>query len=141
MRRKPHRHRVFGQVLQSEGFVGLDDRTQYASPRWQRADQIPGVIVDTDVDELAQRAVGRKYAQRTIFGIYQVDGGLNDLPQRVVQLQSGRHCDHRIEQRIHPVTGLGHNALHPVPHFSQQFAQPVVRQRRPDMGGPAGPVR
>ena len=140
VRREPDRHRVLREIVQAQRFVVLDDHPQHPAAGRQRPDQLPGGVVDADIDELAQHSALADHPQRAVSGVDQVDRGLHDLPQRGVQLQSGRHGQHGVQQRVHPVPGAGDDVLDPVLHLDHQLPQPVWDNDSPTCGRSSPPV-
>ena len=84
--------------------------------------------VDSDIHELAEVSVFSEDTERTVAGVDQIDCSLDDLPQRGIQIQAGRHRQHGLQQRVHPIAGAADDCLNAILHLAQQLAQPTFGQ-------------
>ena len=83
-----------------------------------------------DVDEGRQPAVRAENAERAVAGVDQPDGGLDDPPQRGVQVQARGDAEEGVEQVLHPLLGPRHGSQ-PVLHLVQQLGQPHAGEQAP----------
>jgi hypothetical protein len=70
----------------------------------------PGDVrgVQANRDELGQPLVLTDDAERAVAGIDEVDRGLHDPPQRLLQVRPGSDGDDRLQQAVHAVAGGDH---------------------------------
>ena len=86
-------------------------------------------LIQANRDELGQPAALADDAQRAVPGGYQLDGGLDDLPQHHFELEVAADHDHGFEERMGPVPGV-ENRLQPRLQLHQKVVEPQVRQQR-----------
>ena len=78
-------------------------------------------------DELGQPPVLADDTQRAVRGVHQADRGLDDPPQRGLQVQAGADDHDRFEQAAHPVPGLQHG-LQPYLKLGEEFIELQAQQ-------------
>ncbi len=108
--READRGGVLGEVGQAEGFGAVDENTEYAVAAWQVADHHPGAVIDAFVDEFGELAsvagVGVADSERAVSGVDQVDGGVHDGTQCVVEIEARGDDEHRFDQAVDPVADI-----------------------------------
>ena len=75
----------------------------------------------------ASRLSVADHPERAVGRVHQADRGLDDPPQRGLQVQAGADRDDRLQQAAHPVSGR-HHGLQPGLQLGQQLVQLQVRQ-------------
>ncbi len=104
------RRGMLRKVRQPDRFRLFEEQAEHPVPARQIADHDPGAVVDALVDEFGElhaRLIGFAHAERTVTGIDQLDGGVHDRTQCVVQVQSGGDDQHRLDQAVHLVPDPG----------------------------------
>src|ERR1044072_7807979 len=92
------------------------------------------LLVDAFVDELRQlRAVGGEHTQGTVPAADQIDGGVDDPPQRRVPFQAGGDREDGVQQAVHLVPGVD-QVVEPAVDLGQLLAQPHVGRGVAELG-------
>lgn len=107
---EPHRLRVGNEV------------SDQASPPRKFPDAGACLVVDALEHELAQLAVRAEDPECTVAGVDQLDGGMDDRAQRVVEIESRDHREHGVEQAVDVVSCV-HDLLEAILHFGQELAE------------------
>jgi hypothetical protein len=106
---------VCPEILQAQRVGLADQQTEDAVPLGVVADPFDRLPVHADRDELPDRALLPQHAQSAVLGVHQVDGGLDDPAQQVLQFQVAADRHHRVQQRLHAVPAAAYAAgVHPV---------------------------
>ena len=79
-------------------------------------------LVDALVDEFDQLVVVAAHAQRSVTGVDQLDGGVHDRAEGLVEFESGSDHQHRVEQAVQAVAALD-DLLDTVLDLHEQFTQ------------------
>ena len=74
-------------------------------PSGQRSIRPMAALVQAHGDELGQPLALPDNPERTVAGVHEPDGRLDDPLQRGLEVQAGTDGDHRFEQAVHPVAG------------------------------------
>ena len=85
------------------------------------------LFVDAFVDELDQLVVVAAHAERPVLGVHQLDRGVHDGAQRVVEFQAGGDHQHGLDEAVEAVSALD-DLLDAVLDLAQQLAQPQLGQ-------------
>ena len=86
------------------------------------------VLAQADRDELGQPPVLADDAQRPVRRVHQLDRGLDDPPERGLQVQARADGDDRLEQAAHPVPGHQHG-LQPALQLGQELVELQLREQ------------
>ncbi|GCA97981.1 hypothetical protein NCCNTM_16160 [Mycolicibacterium sp. NCC-Tsukiji] len=70
--------------------------------------------------------VGAPDPEGAVPGVDQLDRGVHDGAQRLVQFQTGRDREHRLDQTVEPVTALD-DLFDAVLDFTEKLTQPESR--------------
>jgi hypothetical protein len=68
-------------MVKQNGMWIFDEGTEQPMAFREMADQVGGLVGDPDVNELFEMSVRRDDTQRTVFGVEQLNGGLNNAPE------------------------------------------------------------
>ena len=111
--REAGRRPVGGDVRQAQRPGVVDQQTQQAASLGPVVDPRDLVLGQADRDELGQALALADDAERTVRRVDQADRGLDDPPQRGLQVQARADGDHGLEQAAHPVPGRQHDLQPP----------------------------
>ena len=125
---------VPGDVRQAERAGVVDQQAEQAASLRPVVDPRDLVLGQADRDELRQPLAVADDAERPVGRIHQADRGLDDPPQRGLQVQAGADRDDRLEQAAHPVPGLD-DGLQPPVQLGEELVQLQVWQ---DLGAAPG---
>jgi hypothetical protein len=85
--------------------------------------------IQADRHELGQSLAFPDHPERTVLGVHQPNGSLDDPLQRRLQVQAGTDRHDRLEQAAYPVPG-GQDHLHARLQLRKQLVQLKLREHR-----------
>ena len=98
----------------------LDQQAEQAAALGPVMDPADLLLAQAYRDEFGQPLALADHAQRPVGRVHQVDRGLDDPPQRRLQVQARADRHHRFEQGAHSVPG-GRHGLQPCLQFGEQL--------------------
>ena len=106
----------------------VDQQAEQAAPLRPVMDPADLVLAQADRDELGQPPVVADDAKRPVGRVHQFDRGLDDPPERGLQVQPGADGDDGRQQAAHPVPGRQHR-LQPALQFGEEFVELQIREQ------------
>ena len=93
-------------VIEPDGLRIVDQHAENAQPLRQVADLGVRLFIDAFVDELDQFMVVPTHTERAVLGIDELDCGVHDRSQCLVEFEPGRDHQHRLDQTIQPIAAF-----------------------------------
>ena len=106
----------------------VDQQAEQAASLRPVVDPADLVLAQADRDELGQPPVVADDAKRPVGRVHQLDRGLDDPPERGLQVQPRADGDDGREQAAHPVPGRQHG-LQPALQLGEELVELQIREQ------------
>jgi len=113
---------MVGDVGQAQRPGIVDQQAEQPAALRPVVDSADLLLAQADGDEFGQPPVLADHAQRPVRRVNEPDRGLDDPPQRGLQVESRANGDDRLQQGSHPVPG-GQHGLQPSLQLGEQLVQ------------------